>query len=88
MENRRKQERHRALKAGKIIFNRKTSVVDCTIRNVSKCGACLQVDSVVGIPETFDLLIAVDQTVHPCTVSWRSANRIGVMFTPGRSSPA
>jgi hypothetical protein len=36
------------------------------------------VDSVVGIPETFDL--AIDQTVRSCTVKWKSANRIGVTF--------
>jgi hypothetical protein len=78
MDSGRRQERHRTLKAGKIIFNRKASVVDCTIRNVSEGGACLLVDSVVGIPETFDL--AIDQTVRSCTVKWKSANRIGVSF--------
>jgi len=80
MENRRRQERHRTLKSGKIIFNHKTCVVDCTVRNLSDAGACLQVDSVVGIPEAFDLLIPLDPAVRPCTVKWRSANRIGVAF--------
>jgi hypothetical protein len=78
LESGRTQERHRTLKSGKIIFNRKASVVDCTIRNVSEGGACLLVDSVAGIPESFDL--AIDQTVRSCTVKWKSANRIGVTF--------
>jgi hypothetical protein len=33
MNERRKKLRHRALKAGKIIFNRQLFVMDCTIRN-------------------------------------------------------
>jgi hypothetical protein len=78
MENRRTQERHRTLKAGKIIFNHKASVVDCTIRNVSERGACLQVQSVVGIPEAFDL--AMDGIERACIVKWTSANRMGVSF--------
>ena len=78
MENQRRQERHRTLKSGKIIFNRQTSVVDCTIRNVSDAGACLQVQSVLGIPESFDLLM--DAIKRSCNVKWRSANRMGVAF--------
>jgi len=78
MEHRRRQERHRTLKSGKIIFNHQTSVVDCTIRNVSDAGACLQVQSVVGIPESFDLLM--DDIKRPCNVKWRSANRMNVAF--------
>jgi hypothetical protein len=78
MENRRRQERHRTLKSGKIIFNHQTSVVDCTIRNVSDAGACLQVQSVVGIPESFDLLM--DDIKRSCNVKWRIANRMGVSF--------
>jgi hypothetical protein len=78
MENRRRQERHRTLKSGKIIFNHQTSVVDCTIRNVSDAGACLHVDSVVGIPEAFDLV--VDGIHRPCSIKWRTTNRMGVSF--------
>jgi len=80
MDNRRSQERQRTLKAGKIVFNYKTSVIDCTVRNLSDIGACLQVDSVMGIPETFDLLIPLDPAVRSCTVRWKSANRLGVSF--------
>jgi hypothetical protein len=78
MENRRRQECHRTLKSGKIIFNHQTSVVDCTIRNVSDTGACLHVNSVVGIPESFDLLM--DDIKRSCNVKWRTTNRMGVSF--------
>jgi hypothetical protein len=78
MENQRKQERHRTLKAGKIVFNHKTCVVDCTVRNLSEGGACLQVQTVVGIPETFELVL--DGIDRPCSIKWRTVNRIGVSF--------
>lgn len=78
MENQRKQERQRTLKAGKIVFNRKASVVDCTVRNVSEGGACLQVQTVMGIPKVFDLVM--DGIERACIVKWTRANRMGVSF--------
>jgi hypothetical protein len=78
MENRRRQERHRTLKSGKIIFNGNASIVDCTVRNVSEGGACVLVQSVVGIPESFDLLM--DDIKRSCKVKRRSANRMSVSF--------
>ena len=80
MDEHRHERRARTLKSAKIIFNQHGSVIDCTVRNLSDVGACLQVDSVVGIPETFDLLIPLDPAVRSCTVRWKSANRLGVSF--------
>ena len=66
------------LKSGKIVFNQKSSVLDCTIRNLSRNGACLQVVDPAGIPPSFELLIGgVSRT---CQISWRSGTRIGVIF--------
>jgi len=78
MENRRGQERRRTLKSGKIIFNHRASVVDCLVRNLSTGGACLQLANVVGVPQTFDLVI--DGVQRPCIVKWTNANRLGVSF--------
>ena len=80
MVEHRAQPRHRTLKAGKIVFNHRFSVVDCTIRNLSVAGACLQVPSTVGIPDNFDLLIEPDKATRPCRVAWKNENRIGVAF--------
>jgi hypothetical protein len=38
------------LKAGRIVFNQRRSVLDCTVRNLSSTGACPDVPSTVGIP--------------------------------------
>jgi len=80
MDEHRHDQRLRALKAGKIVFNHRSSVLDCTIRNLSAQGASLQVASTVGIPESFDLLIGSDPASRPCRVAWRSESRLGVAF--------
>jgi len=68
------------LKAGKIVFNRQLSVVDCTIRNLSDGGACLVVASPVGLPDTFELLIPIDNLKRSCRVVWKASGKIGVTF--------
>jgi hypothetical protein len=80
MDERRKVERHRTLKAGSITFNRDGGV-DCRVRNLSPAGACLEVASQIGIPDEFVLVVEIDQVNAPCHVIWRTATRLGVEFT-------
>jgi hypothetical protein len=63
-------------------------VLDCTIRNLSADGACLQVESLVGVPTTFDLLIDGEEAPRPCRLVWQSQQRAGVEFTARRSQMA
>ena len=79
MEEKRKLQRHRTLKAGSISFNR-TGGIDCRVRNLSPAGACLEVASQVGIPDEFVLVIDVDHLKQPCHVIWRTSTRMGVEF--------
>ena len=72
--------RRTTLKGGRIVFNAGRSTVDCTVRNLSAKGAKLQVASVVGIPDTFDLLLD-GSTRQPCKVAWRRLKEIGVEFS-------
>ena len=62
--------RRTTLKGGRIAFNAGRSTVDCTVRNLSSKGAKLLVNSVVGIPETFDLVLG-DHSKQPCRVTRR-----------------
>jgi len=75
----RKHPRHRTLKGGKIIFNRRLTVMDCVIRNMSAGGACLEV-ATQYLPEEFELSIPIDCVKHHCRVAWRTPNRVGVAF--------
>ena len=79
MEERRKVQRGRTLKAGSITFNRAAGI-DCRVRNMSAVGACLEVDSQVGIPNDFVLIVSYDHFTRPCHVIWRSDTRLGVEF--------
>lgn len=79
MTEQRKTVRRRIFKSGTIAFNRAAGIT-CTIRNISATGACLEVASPLGIPDSFTLVIESDHETHPCQVAWRSNKRIGVSF--------
>jgi len=79
MEEKRKIQRHRTLKAGSINFNR-TNVFDCSVRNLSPAGACLEVANQIGIPDDFLLVVESDHVKQPCHVIWRTMTRLGVQF--------
>jgi hypothetical protein len=79
MEERRKVQRHRTLKAGSIAFNR-AGGIDCRVRNLSPQGACLEVANPLGIPDEFVLVIGSDRLKQPCHVVWRIGARLGVEF--------
>ena len=76
----RAQQRRSTLKGGKIVFNAGRSTIDCTVRNLSRDGAKLQVASVVGIPDAFDLLLP-NTARQPCRIAWRKVKEVGVVFT-------
>jgi hypothetical protein len=75
---RRRGQRHRTLKAGKIVLRNRASVIDCTIRNLSLEGAAIAVDGAATLPAVFDL--EFDGERRRCTVAWRRLDRLGVKF--------
>ena len=77
--DRRKENRHRTLKAGLIAFNR-AGTIECRVRNISPTGACLEVAGPAGIPDEFLLLIEHDQLKKNCRVVWRQPTKLGVQF--------
>ena len=72
--------RQRVLKRGMIIFNNRSSVIDCLIRNRSAEGLALEVANPLGIPEHF-LLRVEGELDRECNVVWRKPGRIGVKFS-------
>ena len=78
---RRKKPRTRTLKSGRILLNRHHSAIDCTVRNLSPIGACLNVASAIGIPDRFDVIFDADQSVRQCRVIWHREKQLGVEFT-------
>jgi diguanylate cyclase (GGDEF)-like protein len=74
-----RQLRRRVLKRAQIVFKGREAVIDCVVLNLSDRGACLKVESPIGIPEAFDLVLD-HATVGNCRVAWRTATQIGVEF--------
>ena len=72
--------RRKVLKAGIAASNNRHLTVSCTVRDLSATGARLRVDNMLGIPDTFELIIAVDGLEANCQVVWRKTNEVGVKF--------
>lgn len=77
----RKEFGAKSLKGGKIVFNR-SSGIDCTIRDISKHGARLWVDSAPTIPTSFELRYTehTNEQRRSCRVVWRGPKALGVVF--------
>ena len=73
-------ERRQALKPGRIVFNRASSTINCTMRNQSDGGALLDVASVLGIPDAFELRLD-GHSPRTSRVVWRKAHTVGIEFT-------
>lgn len=75
---RRRHQRRRVLKKASIQFD--ASTIDCAIRNMSSAGALLDVESPLGIPREFTLVISADALRIPCRIAWAKERRLGVVF--------
>ena len=71
--------RQRVLKGAKIRFGKGASI-DCMVRNMSDDGACLVVESPIGIPDNFELVLVNERTAKRCQLIWRKEKQIGVQF--------
>ena len=71
-------QRRRAIKAGKIVFNQRNSVIECTLRNISPTGALVSVTHASSVANEFEL--RWDDKVKLCTVVWRKMDQFGVQF--------
>jgi hypothetical protein len=79
-DNRRTVTRTRISRSAKIIAPRRTSVIHCTVQNITSSGACLKVANTYGMPDTFELTFEHGRTRRPCRVVWRTADELGVAF--------
>jgi PilZ domain-containing protein len=77
---RRHELRARTLKSARILLNHHQSVINCVVRNLSATGACLKVETTLGIPDRFDVMFDVDKSIRPCRLAWHKETQIGVEF--------
>jgi PilZ domain len=76
---RRIQPRRNTMIVASIVFDGGRSQFDCVIRDLSDGGAKLQMPTVRGVPESFDLLVPGHRP-QPCRVAWRALKELGVQF--------
>jgi diguanylate cyclase (GGDEF)-like protein len=72
--------RGRTFLAGKVISNFGQSSIDCVIRRITDDGCVIELESVLGLPEHFHLLIPGEGDPQPCKRSWQSDRQVGVLF--------
>jgi hypothetical protein len=79
--DRREESRQKTYKAARIAFGGNRAVIGCLVRNLSATGACLVVESPIGIPDVFNLVFDSGDPSRMCMVKWRREKRIGVAFS-------
>jgi diguanylate cyclase (GGDEF)-like protein len=73
-------ERRRVLKAGQILFNGRSSTIDCTVRWISEEGAGVDMSAGPGLPKLFYLLIRSESFEKPCRVVSHRERHVEVAF--------
>ena len=80
MEERRRLPRHVVLKPAKVGFDDQCPLVDCTVRNLTSDGACLEFAIPLQAPDLFELSFDNFRSARACRVAWRQTSRVGVCF--------
>jgi hypothetical protein len=80
MPEARRSERVRAFLGAKIIYNNRTSIVDCVIRSISTSGAKLALACSLQIPGEFELQIPQKGRSYRARLVWRNIEGAGVEF--------
>jgi len=79
-KERRERQRTRVLRNAKIIAPGISSMMHCTVQDITSSGACVRVADTYGMPLTFELTFEQGRTRRSCRVIWRSRDRLGVAF--------
>ena len=79
-DDRRDVQRTKVLRNAKIIVPRRSSIIHCTVQNITSGGACLKLANTYGVPETFELTFEHGRTRRACRVVWRTNDELGVAF--------
>ena len=74
-------QRDLTLKTAKIVSDMTATAIDCAILDVSAAGACVLVNDIAAVPDTFELIIDPDGAKRNCNVAWRSGKRIGLSWS-------
>jgi PilZ domain len=86
--DKRRSNRRRSLLSGRIIFNNRYSVIECTVRDISDTGARIAFAHPVQIPQEFELDIPKRGPAIRARVMWSNGNDHGISFVDRPELPA
>jgi PilZ domain len=78
--DKRRSNRMRSLLTGRIIFNNRYSVIDCTVRDLSDTGARIAFAHPIEVPLEFELDIPKRGPAVRARVMWSNGNDHGISF--------
>ena len=73
-------DRMRVLRQGKIVWDNASRTINCTIRDMSKTGALIELPAPTSLPDTFELNMPPSKELRPVQVMRRSGISLGIMF--------
>jgi hypothetical protein len=79
-QGKRSEVRQRALRSAKVIYNGRSCLVDCQIRDLSRGGCRIRISNSASVPAVFELQITGVSEIRLCEVRWRNATEVGVRF--------
>ena len=79
-QHNRTSERMRTRRPGRIVWDNASRTINCTVRDMSRTGARIELTDMAPIPENFDLQLPPAKELRPAQIMRRSGNVLGVMF--------
>ena len=79
-DDRRSSKRRRTVLKGRVVFNNRSSVLDCTVRDLSNTGAQLTLPDVSALPPDFELEIPGKNLQVQARLMWSRGKNHGVRF--------
>lgn len=86
MTDRRHTPRQRTFLGGKIAFDKRSSTMDCLVRNMTDGGARIVFSDSVLLPEQIELTVPHKGLETRCKIVWRKGTEMGVSFSDTVSS--
>ncbi len=83
---RRKEQRHKSLLGGKVVFGRLQSVMDCKVKNIAPHGALVVFAHTALTPAEFTLHIPCKDEAYTAKLIWRRHDRAGVTLSESGSN--
>jgi hypothetical protein len=80
MLERRRVPRMRVFKGAKFVVGT-SSIIDCTVRDLSNVGARAQLSNAIDLPGKVDMTFDGGRSLRPCRIVWRTFNETGVEFS-------